>query len=235
MWWFIIGLLALIVGSIVLAHAAYFVGARPVDVPGPPARGGSVLARWGVALRPFYRFTLWANTAEGLREQEGVVRSYVEAIRRGFDPAGTVVVTELGNPRSYPWFRHGTYYLPEFRVLHLRLGRFSPGYLSSARLSSMVADPGPAIPLPASTRRLVWMVDAWNPTLPRPDGLESRPLPYGRWLYVLDLPPGGIEHGGYRLAREHASAGGCPATFARGTLGRAGCGAGVETGRRSGS
>ena len=53
------------------------------------------------------------------------------AVRREFDPRDTVLVTELGNPRSYPWFRHVMYYLPEYAAYHLRLGEASPGYLAS--------------------------------------------------------------------------------------------------------
>ncbi len=194
------GLVTGVVAAVVVVHAVYVVAARPVDVPEPSVRAPT-LARGERALRAFYRFTLWANTAPGLREQERVVRAYVEAIRRGFDPGDTVVVTELGNPRAYPWFRHATYYLPEFAVVHLRLGRFTPGYLASWRLASMRARPGPDVPLPRETRRLVWMVDSWNPTLPRPPGLEERSLPYGRFLYILDVGDRDLDYGGYRLTR----------------------------------
>ncbi len=188
-----------LLASLVAAHAAYFAGARAVHVPEPSAGAGAIerpLAAWGA----FYRHRLWPNTAEGLREQEGVIAAYVDAIRREFDPTDTVVVTELGNPRSYPWFRHATYYLPEFPVYHLRLGDFSPGYLTSRRLVTMAALAGPEIPLPATAARLVWMVDDWNPTLPRPPGLQERVLPRGRRLYVLDVDRRPVAHGGYRLA-----------------------------------
>jgi hypothetical protein len=168
------------------------------------------LAAWSASLRAFYRFVLWAHTADGLREHQLVLRSYVEALRRGFDPADTVVVTELGNPRSYPWFRHAAYYLPEFSTIHLRLDGFSPGYLASTCLSSMAARAGPDVPLPPGTRRLVWMVDAWASRLPQPAGLERRALPYGRWLYVLAIDERGVEHGGYRLKPSASAACGGP-------------------------
>src|SRR5262249_36058219 len=154
------------------------------------------------------RFVLWANTADGLREHQLVVATYVEATRRDLDPRSTVIVTELGNPRSYPWFRHAMYYLPEFATVHLRLDDLSPGDLASACLDSMAARPGPDVPLPPGTRRVVWMVDSWNPALPRPAGLEVRTLPYGRRLYLLTIDAGGVEHGGYRLAPRATS--GCP-------------------------
>jgi hypothetical protein len=128
-----------------------------------------------------------------------VIRTYLDAIRREADPSRTVLVTELGNRRSFPWFRHLMYYLPEYSVLHLRLGAFSRGYLSSHHSETMAALGDPEIFLPSSARRLVWVVDYWNPTLPRPPGLREVPLAYGRWLYVLDLDRRVVEHGGYRL------------------------------------
>ncbi len=184
--------------AVVLVHGAFFTSAGPVDVPGllaadPAAQG------WAPALQARYRFRLWPYTARGLWEQEGVIRAYIEGVRREFDPSQTVLVTELGNPRSYPWFRHVNYYLPEFPVLHLRLGGFSRGYLSSQHDGSLAGLGGAEIFLPASTRRLVWVVDYWNPTVPRPPGLRERPLSYGRWLYVLDVDRRLVEHGGYRL------------------------------------
>jgi hypothetical protein len=184
--------------AVTVLHAAYFVGAKPVDVPELPADASALERRLG-DVRAFYRFRLWAHTAAGLRETERVVEAYVDALRREFDPARTVLITELGNPRSYPWFRHVTYYLPEFTVYHLRLGRFSPGYLASGHERPTVTRPPPTILLPPATTRLVWMVDAWNPTLPRPPGLEERAVSYGRRLYVLRLERRLVEHGDYRL------------------------------------
>jgi hypothetical protein len=84
-------------------------------------------------------------------------------------------------------------------VYHLRLGSFSPGYLASRRAGSMAALGGPEIVLPATARRLVWVVDHWNPSVARPPGLRERPLPLGRWLYVLELDSRPVEHAGYRL------------------------------------
>ena len=156
-----------------IAHVAFFVAARPVDVH-DVAPEASWLAREGVALRALYRYRLWTSTAPALREHEAVIGAYVDAIRREFPPGATAIVTELGNARSYPWFRHAGYYLPEFPVYHLRLGRFTPGYLSTREGDSMAALPGPEIRLPPGTRRLVWMVDYWNPLVPRPPGLRRR-------------------------------------------------------------
>lgn len=184
--------------ALVLTHTAFFAMAESIDVAFPPA-SASWSARATASLRAFYRFRLWANTAGGLRKREDVIATYVDALRRGFDPADTVLVTELGNPRSYPWFRHVTYYLPEFPVYHLRVGGFSRGYLASPVLGGMAALGDAEIVLPPSTRRLVWVVDYWNPRVPRPAGLEERPLPHGRWLYVLDVDRRTVEHAGYRL------------------------------------
>jgi hypothetical protein len=189
---------AALLAGVVVVHGAFFAAADPVDVTFPP-RTAAWAERWPADLRAFYRFRIWANTAGGLRQHEDVIAGYVEAIRDGFDPADTALVTELGNPRSYPWFRHVMYYLPEFTVYHLRLGDLSRGYLTSQHAETMSAQDDPEIVLPASIRQLIWVVDHWNPQLPRPRGLVARPLPYGRWLYVLRLDRQVVEHAGYRL------------------------------------
>jgi hypothetical protein len=191
--------------AILLAHVAFFVGAGPIEASGPAAPA-SVLERGIAELRTLYRFRLWAHTARGLGEQEGVIGAYVESIRGEFDPADTALVTELGNPRSYPWFRHATYYLPDFAVYHLRLGPWSAGYLFSRQLDTMAAISDREIRLPPGVGRLVWMVDYWNPALPRPPGLRERSLPYGRWLYVLEVHGASVEHAGYRLTLPGAAA-----------------------------
>jgi len=181
-----------------LPHTLFFARAPAIDVPGVLAAApGS--EGWWMSLRARYRFRLWPTTAPGLLDQERVLRGFLDGVRSGFDPSDTVLLTELGNPRSYPWFRHVGYYLPEFPVYHLRVGRFSPGYLASRRAGAMSALDGPEIVLPASTRRLVWVVDHWNPILPRPPGLREQALPRGRWLYILDVDRRPVEHGGYRL------------------------------------
>jgi hypothetical protein len=110
-----------------------------------------------------------------------------------------VLVTELGNPRSYPWFRHVAYYLPEYAAYHLRLGEPYPGYLASRELSTMAAVAERRVPLPATTRRLVWVVDEWHPEFPRPAALVVRPLSHGRALYVLRVRRVAVDHAGYRL------------------------------------
>jgi hypothetical protein len=185
-------------------HVAFFAAAPAVDVPFPgPEAPWSV--RLGAGLRARYRFRLWSHTVGGLREREAVIRGYVGAIQR-FSPRETALVTELGNPRSYPWFRHVMYYLPEFPVYHLRLGEARPGYLTSRGLETMAAVGERWVPLPPATRWIVWVVDRWDPCVPAPPGLEARRLPEGRWLYVLRVGAPGVEHVGYRLAPETALA-----------------------------
>src|SRR5262245_9089486 len=181
------------------AHVAFFTVAGPMAVP-ISAADASWGRRLGAELRALYRFRLWSYTAAGLREREAVIADYVSAVRREFDPRDTVLVTELGNPRSYPWFRHVMYYLPEYATYHLRLGEASPGFLSSRKLSTMAAVVEWRVPLPMTTRRLVWVVDEWHPELPRPAALKTRALAHGRSLYVLPVGSAVVEHAGYQLA-----------------------------------
>jgi 4-amino-4-deoxy-L-arabinose transferase-like glycosyltransferase len=186
-----------VVAVTVTSHAAFFTRAPAIEVPGllaatPGAEG------WWMSLQARYRHRLWPLTAPGLREQEAILTGFVEGVRQRFHPGDTVLLTELGNPRSYPWFRHAGYYLPEFTVYHLRVGRFSPGYLAS-RPDGMAALGGPEIVLPARARRLVWVVDHWNPTVARPPGLAAHALARGRWLYELSVDSRPVEHAGYRL------------------------------------
>src|SRR5262249_25074947 len=118
---------------------------------------------------------------------------------REFDPQATVLVTELGNPRSYPWFRHVTYYLPEYTTYHLRLGEPRPGYLASPALSTMAAVAERRVPLAPTTRWVVWVVDEWPPGVARPAGLEAGALARGRSLYVLPVEREAVDHAGYEL------------------------------------
>lgn len=185
------------VAVVVLGHIGFFTQAESIEVRGLDAEPGT--ESWETALRARYRFRLWLHTARGLREHEAVIWTYVEAVRREADPSDTVLVTELGNRRSFPWFRHVMYYLPEYTTYHLRLGEASPGYLASRGLSSMAAVAEWRVPLPLATRRLVWVVDEWHPGLSRPDALEVRSLPHGRSLYVLQVRRGTVDHAGYEL------------------------------------
>ena len=184
--------------GVLAGHVAFFTAARPIDVPLARAETSWWARTWADA-RALYRFRLWSHTAAGLGEQATVIGAYVATIRREFDPRETVLVTELGNPRSYPWFRHVTYYLPEYAVYHLRLGEPRPGFLASRDLTHMAAIAERRVLLPQATRRLVWVVDEWHPGLPRPAGLEARPVTHGRSLYVLKVRRWAVEHAGYRL------------------------------------
>ena len=191
---------AVVLAGIALAHVVFVTDARPARVP-EIAADVPWLERQITDLRARYRYRLWPHTLHGLREEEAVIAAYTDAIRRHFAPAETVIVVELGNARSYPWFRHATYYLREFRTCHLRLPPWTPGYLDSARLTSMAARPDNRIVLEPGVRHLVWMVDFWNPGIPRPPGLRELPVAHGRWLYVLDLDERPAEHAGYHFVR----------------------------------
>jgi len=186
-----------IVTLVVLVNGSFFVSARPAprdfDTPKPGwvQRAQDEAFDW-----------IFSRTAAALREHEAVVQTFVESIRGLYDPSDTVVVTELGNPRSYPWMRHAMYYLAEYPIYDLRVGALPAGYYAPHLASAMIPMPGSEVRFPSSIKRIVWFVDHWNPTSERPPGLMEIDLPYGRFLYVLTLGPRPVEYAGYTLARE---------------------------------
>jgi hypothetical protein len=183
--------------AVVLINGAFFVSARPLprdfDTPRPAWRR--------IAEDEAFDW-IFSRTAAALREHEQVVRTFVESIRGRFPADGTVVVTEVGNPRSYPWLRHAMYYLPEYTIYELRVGALPPGFYAPRQAAVMTRVPGTEIWLAADVRRLVWFVDHWSPTAERPAGLEEIPLPYGRYLYVLPLGRRAVPYAGYTLLRD---------------------------------
>jgi len=187
-------LTAAVVMVIVLANGAFFVSARPAR-------------RDFDAAMPAWRRTaeheafdwIFSRTAAALREHEAVMETFVSAIRGLYEPDDTVVVTELGNPRSYPWLRHAMFYLPEYAIYELHLGDGPPGYYAPRRASAMTPEPDAEVALPARARRLVWFVDHWSPATERPRGLVEIELPYGRYLYVLPLGKTPVRYAGYTL------------------------------------
>jgi hypothetical protein len=144
---------------------------------------------------------IMSRTAAALREHEAVIRTYVETIRAVYEPSDTALVTELGNPRSYPWLRHAMFYMPEYPIYQVQIGPAPPGFYAPQFSATMILTPGSHIRLPAETRRLVWFVDHWDPATPRPRGLVEVPLPYGRFLYVLPLTRTPAEYAGYTFER----------------------------------
>jgi hypothetical protein len=186
-----------VVALVVLANGSFFVSARPrvrdFDTP---------RSAWLKTAEDEVFDWILSRTAAALREHEQVVGTFVDAIRGLWEPDGTVVVTEIGNPRSYPWLRHAMFYLPEYTIVELRVGDQPPGYYAPRESSAMARLPGSEIRLPASTKRLVWFVDHWSPTSERPDGLIEVDLPHGRYLYVLPLGRDPIEYAGYTVTRD---------------------------------
>jgi hypothetical protein len=187
---------AVIVG-VVLVNGSFFVNARPL-----PRDFDSAKPAWQQAVEDDAFDWIFSRTAAALREHEDVVRTFVDSIRGLYSPEDTVVVTELGNIRSYPWMRHAMFYLPEYSIFELRVGDLPPGYYAPQLSSEMTRQPGSEIRLPARTRRLVWYVDHWSPSVARPEGLEEIALPYGRYLYVLAVDRRPISYAGYTLARD---------------------------------
>jgi hypothetical protein len=190
-------LTAAAVALVVLANGAFFVNARPLprdfDTPKPA---------WRLTAEHEAFDWIFSRTAAALREHEEVVRTFVDAIRGLYPPEETVVVTELGNPRSYPWLRHAMFYLPEYSIFELRVGEQPPGYYAPQLASDILPLPDSEVRLPARTRRLVWFVDHWAPSTGRPAGLAEIELPYGRFLYVLALDRRPVAYAGYTLVRD---------------------------------
>jgi hypothetical protein len=145
---------------------------------------------------------VFSRTAAALREHEQVMRSFVDAIRGLYAPEETVIITELGNARSYPWLRHAMYYLPEYSIFELHVGARPPGYYAPQLASEMTPLPDSHVSLPARVRRLVWFVDHWDTAAPRPAGLREIEIPHGRYLYVLPVDRRPVRYAGYTLLRE---------------------------------
>ncbi len=193
--------LAAVVALLVLASAAFFVHVRPWPRDFERARPA-----WRQAAEADAADWILSRTAAALREHEQVVRTLVDAIRHRHQPGETAVITELGNPRSYPWLRHAMFYLPEYPIYELRVGALPPGHYAPRQARAMRREPGRLVVLPAAVRRLVWFVDHWSPTSPRPPGLREIALPYGRYLYEVDVDDRPVAYAGYTLVPEQAHA-----------------------------
>ena len=95
-----------------LVNTSFFVSARPAPREFDNRSGEAWLWR---AQDEFHDWIM-SRTVAALREHEAVIRTYVETIRAVYEPSDTALVTELGNPRSYPWLRHAMFYLPEYPI-----------------------------------------------------------------------------------------------------------------------
>jgi hypothetical protein len=190
------GLTAVAVIAFVLINTGFFARARPVPREFAKRAGDAWLWR----ARDEIHDWIMSRTAAALEEHEAVIRTYVDTIRAAYDPEDTALLTELGNPRSYPWLRHAMYYMPEYAIYQVQLGE-RPGYYAPQSAATMILTPGSYIQLPRQVKQIVWFVDHWDPGIPRPAGLEEIPLRYGRFLYVLPLDRAVAEHAGYTFAR----------------------------------
>jgi hypothetical protein len=181
----------------VLVNTSFFVSARPAPREFENRSGEA----WRWRVRDEIHDWIMSRTVAALREHEAVIRTYVDTIRAVYEPSDTVLVTEIGNRRSYPWLRHAMFYLPEYPIYQLQVGDLPRGYYAPQSAVTMILTPGDSIILPHEVKQLVWFVDHWDPSLPRPKGLLEIQLPYGRYLYVLPLGRRPAEHAGYTFTR----------------------------------
>jgi hypothetical protein len=182
---------------LVLINTGFFVSARPLPREFNNREGD----RWMWRARDEFHDWIMSRTAAALREHEAVIRTYVGTIRAVYDPSDTALVTELGNPRSYPWLRHTMFYMPEYPIYQVQVGALPLGFYAPQSAATMILTPGARIMLPAAIRQLVWFVDHWDPATPPPQGLREVQLPYGRYLYVLPLTRKPAEYAGYTFER----------------------------------
>ena len=186
------------VAPLLLINTGFFVSARPEPREFDHRAGDT----WVSRARDEAHDWILSRTAAALREHEAVLRTYVETIRAVYDGEDTALLTELGNPRSYPWLRHAMFYLPEYPIYQLYLRAEPPGFYSSQSSAAMTLTPGTTLTVPSRVRQLVWFVDHWDPEMPRPRGLLEIQLAYGRFLYVLPLGRRPVEHAGYTFVRD---------------------------------
>jgi hypothetical protein len=182
---------------LVLVNTGFFVSARPLPREFDHRSSDS----WVWRARDELHDWIMSRTAAALREHEAVIRTYVDTIRERYDPSDTALVTELNNPRSYPWLRHAMFYMPEYPIYQVQLGPMPLGFYAPQSAVTMILTPGSRIMLPAGIRQLVWFVDHWDPATEAPPGLQEIALPYGRYLYVLPLTRKPMEYAGYTFER----------------------------------
>ena len=189
--------IAAAVSVVVLVNGSFFVNARPL-----PRDFETPKSAWMKMAEDEAFDWIFSRTAAALREHEEVVRTFMAAITGQFSPEDTAVITELGNPRSYPWMRHAVFYLREYPIYELQVGELPAGYYAPQVSLAMTRVHGSEIRLPAGIKRLVWFVDHWSPTSERPPGLMEIEIPYGRFLYVLPVGRKPVSYAGYTLIRE---------------------------------
>jgi len=192
------GLTAAALVPLCLVSTGFFVSARPVPRHFDNRTGDA----WVWRAKDEANDWIMSRTVAALREHEAVIRTYVETIRAVYDPADTALLTEIGNPRSYPWLRHAMFYLPEYAVYQVQLGEMPLGFYAPQSAATMILTPGATVTVPHRVRQLVWFVDHWDPAVSRPRGLQEIQLSYGRFLYVLPLGRGRAQHAGYTFVRD---------------------------------
>src|SRR3989442_9529764 len=93
-----VALPAAVVVLVVLVNGSFFVSARRAprdfDTPRSP---------WVRQAQDEAFDWIFSRTAAALRDHEDVVSGFVDSIRGLYAGESTVIITEQGNSRSYPW------------------------------------------------------------------------------------------------------------------------------------
>ena len=95
------------------------------------------------------------------------------------------------------------FYLPEYPIYQVQLGEAAARFLRAA----VGGDHDPDARLHHHRARAACASSSGSSitgtrTMPRPRGLQEIQLPYGRFLYVLPLGRGRVEHAGYTFVRD---------------------------------
>ena len=187
---------------LMVVNTGFFVSARPERRDFERRGGESWFEAWRWKARDELHDWVMSRTVAALREHEAVIRTYVESIRGLYDPADTALLTEIGNPRSYPVAPPRDVLHAGVRDLPARPGR-PPRLLRAPVRGDHALHPAPRGDRaePHQATRLVrgpLGPDVRAPRRAARDRAPLRPVPLR-----AAASRGAVEHAGYAFVREH--------------------------------